>query len=514
MRDLWARRRALAPTAFVVVNAAAFCVVRPDVPDLWAARARASAAADGVGVTYWFSWFGGLTPGGYSVITPFLCALLGTELVAAVAAVAIIGTTTVLVRDTPRPLAAAWVAALGVATNLWCGRVPFLVGAAFAVAAVVFVRRRRALPAGLLAVLSALASPVSGAFLVLALSGVAVASSLRAYRTTVLVTTGCALGTLLVLGILFGTPGPEPFPRYLLAETGVAIALMLLLAPSTHVRVSLALSALAAVVVFAIPNGLGANYVRLAIFCLPAAAVALSRRRLPVVVALMTPILVFGGLTSVSAARSAVNPASHAWYYEPLAAQLARTPRLDDHRLELVATARASYAALTDHALLARGWETQSFHALDGQLVSSSLDAAAYRTWLDDNAVGYVAVDTSRPATRESRLIATGELSYLRLAWRYGDWRLYQVRHPTPIVRPPARLVDWSQAQLRVSVPCACQTMVRIRWSRFLTVTPSLPAGTSDDVADAYGPALTEDPSGWTTLTTDRPGTYVLAGLL
>jgi hypothetical protein len=55
------RLRLLAPTAFVLLNAIVFCLVRPDVPDLWAARARASAAEHGVGLTYWFSWFGGLT---------------------------------------------------------------------------------------------------------------------------------------------------------------------------------------------------------------------------------------------------------------------------------------------------------------------------------------------------------------------------------------------------------------------------------------------------------------------
>lgn len=62
----------LAPTAFTLVNAIAFWLVRPDVNDLWAARARASAVSHGVGLTYWFSWFsGGSTPGNYSVLTPY-----------------------------------------------------------------------------------------------------------------------------------------------------------------------------------------------------------------------------------------------------------------------------------------------------------------------------------------------------------------------------------------------------------------------------------------------------------
>src|SRR6476469_3074783 len=119
------------PTVLVLVNAVAFCIVRPGVPDLWAARARASAVGHGVGLTYWFSWFGGSTPGNYSVITPYLCAQLGTELVAA-AAVVVTAVATALLRGTARPEVAAYVAAFGVLGNLWCGRVPFLVGSAFA----------------------------------------------------------------------------------------------------------------------------------------------------------------------------------------------------------------------------------------------------------------------------------------------------------------------------------------------------------------------------------------------
>ena len=506
-------RRALAPTAFVAINAVVFLLLRPGVPDLWAARARASAAADGVGLTYWFSWFGGSTPGGYSVITPFLCASVGTEVVAATAAVAIAGLATALVRDTPRPTAAAWTAAAGVVINLWCGRVPFLVGAAFAVASVLLVRRRRTAPAGLLAVLSVLASPVAGAFLGLALSGVLVEPRLRAYRTSVVVTIACALGALGAIAVLFGAPGPEPFPPYLLAETGAAILLMLLLAPTSHLRVTLAVSAGAALLVFSVPNGLGANYARLALFCLPAAAVALSRRPAPAVVALLTPILVFGGLTSVSAARSAAEPASHASYYAPLAAELDSRSGLADHRLELAAAGRAAYAALVDHAMLARGWETQSFLALDAQLASDELDAREYRSWLDDNAVGYVAVDTSRDSTPESRLIGTGRLPYLRLVWSHAGWRLYDVLHPTRIVTAPARLAAWDQAELRVHVPCACRTLLRIRWSRFLTVSPALADAATVD-RSGYRPALAADPSGWTVLTTNRRGTYVLDGLL
>ena len=500
--------RVLVPVAFVAADAVAFWLVRPDVPDLWAARARASAAAHGVGLTYWFSWFGGSTPGGYSVITPLVSAVVGSEAVAAGAAVAIAAVVGLLVRGTRRPTAAAWVAAVGVVVNLWCGRVPFLLGGAFAVASLLMVRHRRSAPAAVLAALSVLASPVSGGFLALALSGVVLTPRLRDHRASALVSTGSALASLAVVAALFGNPGPEPFPPYLLAETVAAIALMLLASPSPHLRVTLVVSAVAALVVFAVPNGLGANYARLALYCLPAAAVALSRRRLAVLAALVAPILVFEGLTSVSAAQSAGRPGSHASYYAVLAAELDTRPGLADHRLELVSTGWAAYAVLAGHAMLARGWETQSSRALADQLTSQDLDASGYRAWLDENAVGYVALNTGGSTTTpEARLVAGGHLRFLRLVWSHGPWRLYAVRRPTPIVAAPARVTAWSQAAIHVHVPRAGRTAVRVRWSRFLSASP-----TASAAPQAGRPTLASGPGGWTTLTTSRPGTYVLEG--
>src|SRR3954451_1912566 len=171
----WRRRRELAallPFLFAAANGLAFYLVRPDVNDLWAARARASAAAHGVGLTYWFSWFGGgTTPGNYSVLTPYASALIGTELVGALSALVTVGLVAVAVRGTRFPAAATWVAAVGAALNTWSGRVPFLFGMAFAVGAIIAVRAQRRVPAILLTLVGILASPVAGAFMCLGLSG-------------------------------------------------------------------------------------------------------------------------------------------------------------------------------------------------------------------------------------------------------------------------------------------------------------------------------------------------------
>ncbi len=507
-------RRAHAPTAFVLVNAVAFYLVRPGVPDLWAARARASAVGHGVGLGYWFGWFGGSTPGNYSVITPYLSAKLGTELVAALAAVAITAMVTVLVRDTARPQAAAFVAAFGVVSNLWCGRVPFLLGSAFAVAALLCVQRRTRAAAAALAVLSVLASPVAGAFLCLGLSGVVFTARLRQYRTTAWCAVAGAAATLIALAALFGAPGTEPYPFHLIGEVVLLLALMLVSAPPDHLRVTLLTAGLAAFAAFLVPNGMGSNVARLALFCLPPAAVALSRRPDRALAVLSAPVLVLSAFSSQSAILSAANPGSSTAYYAPLAGELDTLPAMTDYRLELVGAKHAAYAALLDHATLARGWETQQDRALNAQVNARSLDVRSFRDWLDDNAVGYVAVNLPGGTTPEARLVAHAGPGLLRPIWRSAHWELFGVTGPTPIVGMPAVLTASSQSALTVQVPCRCTVPLHVRWSRFLAVEASLPNDTADSIEDAAHATLVSDREGWTMLSANRAGTYVLSGSL
>jgi hypothetical protein len=514
MLDAMRIARVHAPAAFALVNAVAFYLLRPGVPDLWAARARASAVGHGVGLTYWFSWFGGSTPGNYSVVTPYLCAKLGTEFVGAAAAVVLSAAGTALVRNTARPRAAAWMVAFGVVVNLWCGRVPFLLGSALAAGALLCVQRRRKIGAAVLSVLSVLASPVAGAFLCIGLSGVLLTARMRRYRATALLAVLSAAGAMIMLAVVFGIPGPEPLPPYLIGEIALALALMLVSSPPDHLRSTLLVAGLAAVALFLVPNGMGANLARLALFCLPPAVVASSRRPARAVAMLAAPILVLSALSSVSALVSAAKPSASAAYYAPLADELDTVHAALGYRVELVSAGHAAYAALLDHALLARGWETQEDLALNARLASRSLDLHGYRAWLDDNAVGYVALNLPGDATPEARLITTARPSYLRAIWRSAHWQLFEVAHPRPIVATPAALTASTQSALTVHIPCTCRVSLRVRWSKFLSVDARLPDDTSDSIEDTYQPTLVRDGTGWSTLTTNRAGTYVVAGSL
>jgi hypothetical protein len=501
--------RAIAPylsSLLAAVNAVAFLLIRPDVNDLWAARARASAARQGVGLSYWFSWFGGSTPGNYSLLTPYLSAYTSAELLGAVSAVAIPLLCLVLTRGTEHPVLATAVAAYTAGVNLWSGRVPFLFGGALAVAALIFVRRKQAVGAVAFSLLSIAASPVSGAFTAMGLSGLFL--SHRGYRRISLITIAASAVGMGVDAIVFGTPGPEPFSDALKIEVVCGLLLLLCARPVIWLRTTLWASVIATFVLAWLPNGMGSNFSRYAWFCVPVAVVALSRFRVWILMLVIAPLLVTGTSGTYADLRNAGQPVSQTSYYAALAAQLDTITGLQNYRVEVVNHgAHAAYDALLNHATLARGWETQEDNALNAPLYKHGLDAVTYKVWLDNNAVGYIALPTVEDTGRypEYQLVDSGRLSYLRLIWQTTDWKLYQVQNATQIVGAPATPVQVTQSQLTIDVPCACAVSLRIRFSKFLH------AEAEPDGAQAQ---LADNGAGWTTLTTTQPGRYELRGSL
>lgn len=509
--------RTLFPIGFAVLNAVVFVLVRPDVNDLWAARARASAVTHGVGLFYWFGWFGGgSTPGNYSVLTPFLCAYLGTEVVGALAAVAISVQVTVLVARTPHPNAAVWVAAVAAAANLWSGRVPFLVGCAFGVGALLALQAHRRAATVALTGLTIVGSPVAGAFLALGLAGVFVTTRTRSWRPII----GYAAATvgvgLIGVALVFGTPGPEPFSVGLAAEIAGGLVLLRWAGPRDHVRTLLALTAIATVLLYAVPNGMGSNFGRFVWFCLPVLVVATSGRRTRAAVLAVVPLLVVGASTTVTDLRNAARPISTVAYYDSLAAQLDQIPGLRNCRVEVVSHgAHAGYDGLLEHASLARGWETQEDLALNAPLDEDPLNATAYKVWLDNSAVCYVALPaTAVQSFPEYTLVAKGRPRYLHEVWHDPRWRLFRVADSKPIVAAPSAVVGHTQSSLTIRVPCACSFGVRIRYSRYLNAALLPPAGgrTRSTRPAAVLARITDDGTGWTVITTTRPGEYRITG--
>ncbi|MDT4894364.1 MAG: hypothetical protein QOE97_3399 [Pseudonocardiales bacterium] len=498
-------RWALIATALAVANGTAFFLVQPGVNDLWAARARASAVSHGVGLTYWFSWFGGgSTPGNYSVLTPYLSALISAELVCALSAVAITALTAFVVRDAPHPAAATAVATVAAGINLWSGRVPFLLGCALAITALIAVRKQQRVRTVLATVLTVLASPVSAAFLALGLAGAFLTS--RAYRTV----SGIAIGAVVVafgaVALAFGTPGTQHFSLVMCLESCAALTAFLVASPGKTVRAVIWLSFAVVLAMLVIPSGMGSNFGRMTWFCLPVAVVAFSSRRAWLATLLVVPVLGAASNLTISDLRQAGQPVAGTEYYTPLGAELDRIQGMSNFRLEVVAeTAHAAYDALLDHAMLARGWETQEDNALNSTLMNPGLDPTSYKIWLDNNSVGYVAVPASKVDKYPEFTLVSAGLPYLSKVWTSADWSLYRVQDPTPIVAAPQSVLTYGQSAMTVRATCACTFSLRIRFSKFLHGRPLTGTGTGRAT-------FTSDGYGYTSMTTSAPGDYELRG--
>lgn len=489
-----------AALAFSVLTAIAFAVTRPPVGDFWAARAHQSAVLHGVGLTYWFSWFDGTVPGSYSVLAPLMTRFVDAAVLGAASTVIVTILGHYLVRGSRHATLATWAAALAATASLWSGRIPFALGTALMLLALLAVRSDRRWLSGLAGVVTTLVSPVSGAFLVLGLFGTVVHDPRR--RPSAIGAAGASAVALVGLGVYFGIPGPEGFPVRHALLVAATLALMLLARPVDYVRAVLLVSLPLVAVSAAVPNGVGTNFDRFAWLCLPVAVIATARVRLRWAALTAGAALAFSVAGTAHDLYVATKPMSSETYLRGLIAELDRTPGLSTYRLEVVpdGTHVAAYALL-DHAMLARGYETQTDNALDAQLTSPSLDAASYRRWLDASAVGYVALDrvTLRQGP-EDQLVRSGRLRYLRPIWSDAHWLLFRVTAPTPIVAPPARITDADQAELVITTPQAGQLHIRVHWSRFLHVDG--PAGAR----------LVPDPMGWTVLDAHAPGRYRIGG--
>jgi len=307
------------------------------------------------------------------------------------------------------------------------------------------------------------------------------------------------------VGLAFGTPGPEHFSYPLCGETLAGLLLFLLAKPPAWLRSTIYLSILATVVLVVVPNGMGSNFARMAWFVLPVAVVATSGRRLWIALLATVPVLLMGADGTVADLRKAGLPVSQKAYYQPLARELDSLNGLANYRVEIVTHgAHAAYDALLDHAMLARGWETQEDNAQNKTLLRRDLDATRYKIWLDNNSVGYVAFPrTKNDKSHEYSLVATGKLNYLTVIWTGDDWLLYRVANPTPIVAPPQQVLKYNQSQLTIRVPCACTFNVRVRYSKFLRARALVGKTPAVVVDDGYG---------YTSVTTTVSGDYVLQG--
>jgi hypothetical protein len=500
--------------------AAAMLAWNPPVGDLAAQVFRTELFQRG-GLAIWNgSWYGGHYTLTYSVLFPPLASLLGPRLVGTFAVVASSYLFDRLVRDRwgeAARWATLWFAA-GVVTLLADGQLTFALGVAFGLAALRGLQLQRPTAALAAGAACALSSPVAAAFL----AGVLLAGTLPRDRRANLaaIWVAClALALVLVPNIAFPEGGQFPFAfsSYLAIPLWCGGALLVtrgLATEERQLRRVLVAYVLAATVLWLAPNPVGGNAVRLgALFGGPIlAAVMLAHRpRLPRASALVLSLALAGGLywqvtASVNQiARSVGDPSTSSSYFAPLANWL-REHDGGAARVEVPPTANHWESAyLAPGFELARGWLRQLdttrddiFYRDDGRL-----SAGAYRAWLHDNAIRYVALPDAPldySSVAERRLILRNP-PYLEPRWSDEHWRIYEVRDPAPLVQPlgagAASVRSISHSGFALDVTSPGEFLVRVAFTPYWSI--------------ARGQGCLVRHGDWTVARASRPGVFRVA---
>ena len=440
--------------ALAVPLALAYLIVAPPAADLSAAIYRSDLFAR-VGYTLrdngWYAVHGHYLLG-YSLLSPALGALLGVRVLLVISTL----TSTVLfglIAERSFGLAAgraaALVFALGACAELLSGRVPYDLGMAIGLGAVLAVMRGRPRLALMLTLVTSVASPVAGAFLALVFLawGLSLWSERFAHEAGrpwawPFALTVAALAPIATLSLAFPEGGYEPFAPSSFWPAFAAVVAIAVVAPRgplsarAHrtVRVGAILYALALAASFAIASPIGGNVARLGPEVAPALLVGVLWNDRRLVLGLLAPVLLYWQLNtpigdlSLVAGQASAEPS----YYAPLVSELGRLRHGARTIIEIPLTgthAEAAYVAGHDHIALARGWDRQLDTRYAALFYRPGLTASAYRAWLAENQVLYVALPDTRldyAGQAEGALVARG-LPYLREIWRSRHWRLFRV---------------------------------------------------------------------------------------
>ena len=508
-----------------VVLAASLAGVLGLVWALWLARDAGDLAAQYAwtafvrrhpGAAYNLSWYGGIHPASYSVISPYVMAWLGvrTTGVLACTGCATLGAVLLTRSGVRRPLLVALWFAVAVWCNVAAGRVTYLLGMVFALMAAIFAlsgtRASRPQPvlAAVLGVVATLCSPVAGLFMEVLAAALFLTGKRRdAYLI--------APGPPVVIGVtalLFPFSGVQPFHWYAALPTAAAAVAVAVLAPPAWrtVRAGAWVYALGVGLCWLLPTPIGSNVERLAL--LAGAAIMIGMTTLPErrgwkVIA-----------TRVAAAALAiwtvVQPATDVVKTAPTPATTADASPLISKLLELnaqqgrveVVPLRSHWeaAGIAPYVNLARGWNRQADVQRNPLFYDGTLTAVSYRAWLRTWSVGYVVLPATEPdsgGTAEARVITAGA-SWLPLVWQDADWRVYRVEGSDPLASAPATVTYAGPATLTVRLPSAGSAVLRIAWSPWLAI---------DGIDDRTTPrACLTQHGAWTELVAPAGGSYTI----
>ena len=492
----------LAPVVGVALAAIAYLAIRPATADM-AAHAFRAWLFDTEGMTVWNAqWYGGHHVLGYSMLFAPLAAWPGPAWVGAIGAVAAVAAFTPLARAAaPSPgaaTAAAWLFALGVLSNVVIGRMPFTLGIALAIAAWMCAERVAAggraawtAAASLLALGSVLASPVAGAFLMLAAAARAVGIGHAELGRATALAVPVAIGGG-AMALLFPEGGDDRFVATAFwPMLAVAVAGAALLAPGRRALRAAALLYVAVLVAaFVIPTPFGQNALRLGVLLGPAVLLLAPRAGAPraalaVVVVALVYLQWLPAVRAVAEAHG--DPSTEASFYTEARAFLEDAVQPGE-RVEVAFTHNHWEAAhLATAVPLARGWERQLDEKANPLFYDGRpLTKARYHRWLRETGVAWVALPDAPldySAEAEARLLERG-VPYLRPAHRSAGWQIWEVRDAPPPASGGARVVRAGPNGFEVET--GGPTVVRQRYTRWWR---------------SEGACVSEAPGGWTRVT-------------
>jgi hypothetical protein len=418
------------------------------------------------------NWYSGHHIPAYSVLYPPLAALVGVRVAGALAAIA---AAALFEKLTDNRVATQWFA-LGTATLLVTGRMPFLLGVAFAVGALVGLRRRNLWIIVPASVACGLASPVAGFFLALVAIAVVVDPK---RRTQAVVTAVAALLPAVILSAAFPEGGSFPFePSSFWPQLAGTLFVLFLITYKRETDpkkdplvIGTILYAIVLIAAFAIASPMGGNAVRLgALASGPVAAVVLWPDRKWWLAAAAVPLLFWQWNAPVdNLLRTRGDESVHQSYYDELNAEMTHRGQ----RLEIPFTENHwETAYVAPHTPLARGWERQLDRKYNRLFYVGGLTPATYMHWIDENAVDYVAVPDAPldySAKAEAKLIAAG-IPGLRQVWHGKHWKLYEVDKPRPLASGRTLASLWND-RVELLAYEAGTIDLRVRWTPYWSIT-------------------------------------------
>ncbi len=484
----------IAPVLVAAVLAGFYLLIAPKTGDLPAHVFRAKLFGREPFTVWNGDWYSGHHTPAYSVLFPPLAWMLGPAAAGALAAVGASAAFEPLARGYFGESARWGTLWFGFAsaTILLTGRLPFMLGVALGLVALLAYQRGRIPLALVFGVLCPLASPVAGVFLAIAAFACVLARQPWPPRLdreawqgsrAALWLTAAAVVPPLPLVLAFPEGGKEPYVLSSFLPVPIACAFFLALVPRREraLRAGAAVYALVAVAALAVQTPVGGNASRLgALFAGPLAACLLLGRGRPgmrpiALVGLFVPLVYWQWSTAVREVSHAHGDLSrHSSYFHPLLRFLS-AHKSPPGRVEVVFTrGHWETANVAIHFPLARGWERQLDIGRDKIFYNRKLfTPRSYEHWLGVNGVRWVALPDAPldySAKEEARLVDVG-VPYLKERWFNEHWRVYEVTSPRPLVLPEggARIkpVELGSNQMKLQVQRPGSALVRVRWTPY-----------------------------------------------